>query len=405
MSPFFRIVSLFWRYRKRAAIAYACLFTGAGLALAIPRLTGQAIDLALGAGQTSALLLTALAIAAAGLMRGGLNYFQSYLGEYLGQRVAYDLRNTIYDRLQRLSYAFHDRSQTGQLMSRATVDVDAIRMFVGFVLLRGVYFVVLFIGIAVVLFFLNWQLALLSLSVLPFISFRTAVISRRLRRMWMKIQQAVGELGSIVQENLVGARVVRAFAREEYESEKFRRQAESIYGQEIAANNLLATNTPVMSFSLMLATGAILWYGGRLVVTGALTHGELAQFLLYVVMLNMPVRILGWLTTLYSRAMSSGQRVFEIIDAVSPVHEPTQPRDPAKVIGEVRFDDVSFNYDSRGAALEHVSFTAAPGRVVALVGASGSGKSTVANLIPRFYDVSAGRITLDGIDIRDLSLS
>ncbi len=405
MHIFLRITAMFWRYRRQAVAAYFFLFVGAVLSLTIPRLTGQAIDLALGSGQKNAVILTALAIAGAGLLRSASSYWQSYLAEFLGQRVAYDLRNVIYDRLQRLSYAFHDRSQTGQLMSRATVDVEGIHMFVGFALLRGVYFLALLVGIVVLLISLNWQLALLSLSVLPFISFRTVAISQRLRVMWMKIQQGVGELGSIVQENLVGNRVVRAFASEAYESRKFQRQARVIYNQEIAANNLLAANSPVMSFALLLSMGAILWYGGQQVVGGVLTPGELAQFLLYVVMLGMPVRMLGWLTTLYSRAMSSGQRILEIVDQVSPVQEKPETKDPAMVQGYVRFEDASFSYESQGAALENVSFEVRPGQVVALVGASGSGKSTIANLIPRFYDVTSGRITIDGIDIRDLSLA
>jgi len=405
MNIFLRITALFWRYRKQAVAAYFCLFVGAALSLAIPRLTGQAIDLVLSSGQKNAVIFTALAIVGAGLLRSVLSYWQSYLAELLGQRVAYDLRNIVYDRLQRLSYAFHDRSQTGQLMSRATVDVEGVRMFVGFALLRGVYFLVLLVAIAGLLFSLNWQLALLSLSVLPFISFRAVAISRRLRVMWMKIQQGVGELGNIVQENLVGARVVRAVARVDYESRKFRRQAEAIYGQEIAANNLLAANSPVMSFALLLSMAAILWYGGRQVVAGVLTHGELAQFLLYLVMLSLPVRILGWLTILFSRAMASGQRIFEILDQVSPVREKPETKNPETVQGFVRFEDVSFNYNSQGATLKDVSFEVRPGQVVALVGASGSGKSTIANLIPRFYDITSGCITIDGIDVRDLSLA
>jgi len=405
MRIFWRIVVLFWRYWRRVAVAYGCLFAGAGLAMAIPRLTGQAIDLALSSGQTGAIIFTALAIASAGVLRSVLSYYQTYLSEYLSQRVAYDLRNILYNRLQSLSYAFHDRSQTGQLMSRATVDVEGVRMFVGFALLRGVYFFVLLIAIAIVLLLMNWKLALLSLFVLPFISYRTVDISQRLKVLWMKIQQGIGVLGTIVQENLVGARVVRAFAGEDFESRKFRRQAEVIYGQEIEANNLLAANSPVMSFALLLSMAAILWYGGRLVVAGTLTQGELAQFLLYVVLLNMPVRMLGWLVTLFSRAVSSGQRIFEVVDEVSPVEEKPGAIVVNQVKGLVRFENVSFGYGSHAATLADVNFEVRAGQIVALVGASGSGKSTIASLIPRFYDVTAGRITIDGVDVRDVTLA
>ena len=405
MRIFLWVVALFWRYWPRAVIAYFCLFAGAGLAIAIPRLTGQAIDLTLASGQRHTLLLVALGVIAAGVFRSVFSYWQSYLAEYLSQRVAYDLRNMFYSRLQRLSYAFHDRSQTGQLMSRATSDVDGIRMFVGFALLRGMYFLVLMIAITVVLFLLDWKLALISLSVLPFICFRTIVTNQRLRVLWMKIQQSLGALETIVQENLAGMRVVRAFAREQFESQKFRRQAEVIYTQEVEANDLLASNSPLMSFALFVAMAAVLWYGGRLVVAGNLTQGELAQFLLYLVMLSMPVRMLGWLTILFSRAMASGRRVFEILDQVSPVREKPGAVDIDAVKGLVRFENVSFSYDSHGTVLKNVSFEAKPGQVIALVGTSGSGKSTVANLIPRFYDVTSGRITIDDIDIRDISFA
>ncbi len=405
MRIFVRVAALFWKYWPRAAMAYVCLFVGAALTILIPRFTGQAIDLALGSGQHGALVLLALAILVAGIFRSLFSYGQGYLAEFLSNKVAYDLRNTIYNRLQTLSYAFHDRSQTGQLMSRATSDIEAVRMFVGFALLRGLYFVLLMVAITVVLLILNWKLALISLSVLPFISFRTVAINQRLRVLWAKIQQGIGDLGTILQENLTGVRVVRAFAREEFESKKFRSQAEVIYSQEIESNNLLASNSPVMSFALLLAMAFVLWYGGRLVIAGSLTQGELAQFLIYLVMLSTPVYILGWLSILFSRAMASGKRIFEIIDQVSPVQERPGAVDIHEIKGLVKFENVCFGYDSHSTALEHVSFDALPGQVIALVGASGSGKSTVANLIPRFYDVTSGRITIDDLDIRDMTLA
>ncbi|OGO32576.1 MAG: hypothetical protein A2Z29_04215 [Chloroflexi bacterium RBG_16_56_11] len=404
MRIFLRIAALFWKYRRLAALAYVFLIVGAALSMAIPLLTGRAIDLALGSGQTGVLVYLAVAIGASGILRGVLNYGQSYLAEALSQRVAYDLRNMMYNSLQKLSYAFHDRSQTGQLMSRATSDVEGVRMFVGYALLRGAYFLVLLIAIAAVLFALNWKLALISLCVVPFISFRTIVIGQKLRVMFMKIQQGLGSLGTMFQESIVGAKVVRAFAREDYETDKFLRQARENYGLEINVSKLLATNSPVMSFALLLAMGGILWYGGRLVVGGVITEGQMAQFLLYVVMLNMPVRMLGWLVQLYSRAMSSGQRVFEVLDEVSAVEERPGALEFRGIKGAVSFENVTFSYDSQQPAIRDVDFEVKPGQIVALVGASGSGKSTVANLIPRFYDVSGGRITIDGTDIRDLTL-
>lgn len=405
MHPLLRTTTLFWKYWRRAIVTYFCLLAGAGLALVIPSLTGQAINLALGTKQTHALVLTALAIGGAGILGSVFAYFQSYNGEYLSQKVAYDLRNKLYNQLQTLSYAFHDRSQTGQLMSRATSDIEAIRGFIGFALLRGVYLLVLLVAITVLLFTLNWKLALIGLSVIPFISLLTIVINRTLRLYWMKIQQGLGSLGTIIQENLVGAKVVRAFAREDFESKKFRHQAEEIYNLEIGANNLLATNSPLMSFAILLAMGGVLWYGGTQVISGVITQGELVEFLLYLVMLSMPIRMLGWLTILFSRASASGKRIFEILDQSSPVNEKPDAKELKDVKGDVVFENVSFGYDSQGSTLKNVNFEAKRGQIIALVGASGSGKSTIANLIPRFYDVTSGRITIDGVDVRDATLA
>ncbi|HLB28491.1 MAG TPA: ABC transporter transmembrane domain-containing protein, partial [Dehalococcoidales bacterium] len=405
MRNFVRVTTLFWKYWPQALLAYFTLFAGAGFALLIPRLTGNAIDLALTSGDGGSLALLTLGVVGAGLLRSILSYGQSYLSEYLSQRVAYDIRKQFYNRLQSLSYAFHDKSQTGQLMSRATSDVEGVRQFVGFALIRGAYFAILMVAVTVLLLSLNWRLALISLAVIPFISFRTIVINQKLKDLWAKIQQLLGVLETTVQENLTGVRVVRAFAREAFESKKFKQQAETLYNQEIEVNNLLASNSPVMTFSLSLAMGGILWYGGNLVINGQLTQGELAQFLLYLVMLNMPIRMMGWLSILFSRANASGHRIFEILDQVSAVEEKPGALDIKEVQGDVRFEDVSFGYDSHGTTLKEVTFEAKPGQVIALVGASGSGKSTVANLLPRFYDVTSGRITIDGQDIRDLTLA
>src|SRR4030043_18788 len=345
MRIFLRIAALFWKQRRLAVLTYVCLFAGAALSMFIPDLTGRAIDTALGSGQASLLVFIALGIAGAGILRGALNYGQTYLAEALSERVAYDLRNMMYNRLQSLSYAFHDRSQTGQLMGRAASDVEGVRMFVGFALLRGVYFLLLGVAIAVVLLVLNWKLALISMCTIPFISFRAVVIGDKLRVISMKIQQGLGVLGTFIQESIVGAKVVRAFAHEEFETEKFVRQAKENYNYEIKISKLLASNSPLMSFALFLAMAGILWYGGRLVISGAMTQGQMGQFLLSVGMLNMPVRMLGWLTQPYSRAMSSGQRVFEVLDEETAVEEKAGAIDIGGGKGGGSFEKVSFGSD------------------------------------------------------------
>jgi ATP-binding cassette subfamily B protein len=290
-------------------------------------------------------------------------------------------------------------------MSRATVDIEAVRMFVGFAMLRGVYFLILMVVVIILLLTLDWKLALISLSVLPFVTYRTIAINSKLKVLWGKVQQGIGNLGTILQENLSGIRIVRAFAREEYESQKFEKQAETLYKQEITINNLFAANSPVMNFALVLSMAAIIWYGGRQVITENLTQGELVQFLLYLVLLNMPIRMLGWLTMLFSRANVSAKRIYEIIDQVSPVSDDPEARDITDFKGKVVFEEVGFGYKDGTDILKNIRFEAQPGQIVALVGASGSGKTTLANLIPRFYDVSLGGIKLDGIDIRKITLN
>jgi len=311
----------------------------------------------------------------------------------------------MYDRLQRLSYGFFDESQTGQLISRATVDIEAIKMFVGFALLRGVYFMILLLVIIVLLLLLDWKLALISLAVIPFISYRTVDVNLKLRTLWANVQQGLGKLGTIVQENLSGAKIVRAFARENYETRKFREQAETLYNQEVRINDLFAANSPVMSFALVISMAAVLWYGGRQVISGALSQGELAQFLLYLVLLNMPVRMLGWLVMLLSRAVASGRRVYEIIDRISPVKDSPDAEDIDCLAGKVVFEHVHFGYDTQQKILDDITFEVEAGQVIALVGASGSGKTTIASLLPRFYDITSGRILLDGIDIKKIRLT
>ncbi len=387
-----------------AVLTYLCLFGGAALSIYIPNLTGQAIDQALGSAKASIIVYIALGIAIAGILRGVINYYQSYLAEALSQHVSFDLRNQLYNHLQKLSYAFHDRSQTGQLMSRATSDVEGVRMFVGFALLRGVYFIVLGVAIIVLLMVINWKLALISIVTIPFISYRTLAIGQRFRSLYTKIQQGVGVMGTYIQESIVGAKVVRAFAREKYETDKFMKQAKENFTWDITISKLWAVNSPLMGFALYLAMAGILWYGGRLVIGGTMTTGTMTEFLLYVVMLNAPVRMLGWLAQLYSRALSSGKRVFEVLDAETEVKEKPGAAEINDCKGEIRFENVCFSYGAEQPVLQDINFEAKPGQVIALVGASGSGKSTVANLIPRFYDVTEGRITIEGKDIRDLTL-
>jgi ATP-binding cassette subfamily B protein len=338
-------------------------------------------------------------------LRGLSEYGSRYFREVASQKTSYDIRNAIYNRLQGLSFAYYDNAQTGQLMSRGTVDVEAVRMFFGLGLLGVVEILAMSVAVSYILISMDWKLALLTLAFMPAIAWRTIAVSVRLRPIWLKIQQLMGITGTTLEEGLTGVRVVKGFSRQKEESQKFSTQSKDIYNEEIKGARLRAFNMPLMVFLTSLPVALILWYGGRQVIAGSLTIGDLSQFIMYLGMLAMPIRRLGMMVNIWSRTASAGERILEILDTRSPVQEKPNAIELSRVEGRVSFEDVSFGYNSRAPALNNISFSVKPGELVALLGGSGSGKSTIAHLICRFYDVSSGRITIDGVDIRDVTLA
>jgi len=396
-------------------MAVFCVFASGAAMLVMPQLIRWAINYGLGiedqngelvaTGEEKYLAIAAAAIIVAAIVRGVFGYGQTYLGEWLSQRVAYDIRNKIYDRLQQLSYAYHDQQQTGQLMSRATQDVEAVRWFISMGTLRGFYVLLLMAGVLILMFASSWQLTLVVWAFLPFIAWRSTVMALTLRPIWTRIQEGLARLATVLQEALTGARVVKAFGREDYEQEKFGREAEILFNDSFESSRVQAVNGPAMSGLWLAATAATLLVGGRQIINGSLDIGELTAFLLYLQMLQMPVRSLGWIIMITSRAQSAGQRIFDIIDAESAVKEKPDAAGLQGAEGRVRFEGVSFSYDAISPVLREIDIEAKPGQVVALMGPTGSGKTTVVNLMPRFYDVTAGSITIDGVDIRDATLA
>lgn len=397
------------------ALAFVCVMAGTGFGLIIPKMLGDGIDTALRVSesgflwwQTSremAIWLVAGTIIIASALRGVSGYGENFLAEFVSQKVSYDIRNAIYDRLQRLSFSYYDQAQTGQLMSRATADVEAIRMFFGMGLLGIVQTVIMVIAISCILLLMDWKLALMTMAFLPFISWIAYKFSSRIRPMWLKIQQLLATLTIILQESLIGVRIVKAFSRQKEESSKFSGQATVLYDEQVGVARQMARNMPFMMFIMGLPTIVILWYGGREVIAGNLTIGNVVQFIAYVNMMVMPVRRLGMMANLLSRTVSAGERILEILDTESAVKEKPDAIELGRLKGQVAFEDVSFSYNSMAPTLKNVSFGVQPGQLVALLGGSGSGKSTIVNLISRFYDVSSGRITVDGTDIRDVTLA
>ncbi len=404
MKNLLRLSVFVRKYWRHLFLAFVCLIATTVFGLAVPWFIREAIDTVMIRGEYSFLIVAAGAVVIASALRGLFAFGNQYLAEVTSQRTVYDIRNTLYDRLQRLSFAYHDQTQTGQLMSRATIDVEAVRMFLGRGLLSIAETAVMFIGITVILVLMNWPLALFCTVFMVLIGFRAVIVARILRPIWLKVQELLGVLSTILEENLTGVRIVKAFSSQGVESHKFSTQSRLLYDEQINAARKVAFNMPLMAFLVSLPTALILWYGGRQVVAGGLTIGELSQFILYLGMLTMPVRRLGMVTALASRAISAGQRILEILDTKSAIEEKPGAVELDRVEGRVSFDNVSFGYDSSHPVLKNVSFTAQPGQLVALVGSLGSGKSTIAHLVPRFYDVTEGAISIDSSDVRDLTL-
>ena len=413
MSILVRITKIAWQFRLRLIFAYLSFLAAVGVSLLIPQLFGEAIDLLVEVDEdgiagksvkTTTLLFFALAILGASILRGFLDFARTYCTDSLSQKVSYVFRNRFYDKLQHLSFAYHDKEHTGELMSKATADVEAVRRFVNMGLVRALEVLVRLIALLLILNLMNWELTLLSLIFVPFIVIRSSMVMGRLRRMWLQVQERMGEAVTILQENLVGIHVVKAFASEEYEKEKFAKKAQQLREEYFQSERLQGTNSAWMTLFFTAGLGIILWYGGWEVIRGDMTAGELTKFILYLNQLTFPIRMSSFIINAFSRAISSGSRLFEVLDADSPVLEKPNAIVLEKAKGNVEFNDVSFSYENRVPALQHVNISARPDQITAILGAPGSGKSTIVNLLPRFYDVGEGSITIDGHDIRDLTL-
>ncbi len=357
------------------------------------------------AGSQRTLFIAAGLIIGAAAARGVFQFWQTFTGEWLAQHTAYDIRNDIYNHLQRLSFAYHDKAQTGQVMQRATQDVEGVRMFISMGAIRLVYTIVLLFATLTLMLRTDLRLALLSWVFIPPTAFLAIRFTSQLRPIMLRTQELQGELGVLLQENLSGMRVVKAFGREMFERDKFNKQAHNLFENSYASNRLMAKYAPLLSGVWSFAMVATAWYGAYLITRASLTPGELAKFMLYLTMLQQPVRSIGFINMFWARAQTSGQRIYDILDAESAVQEKPGAVELVNATGHVEFHDVSFGYDAISPVLRDVNIDARPGEVVALLGQTGSGKSTVVNLMPRFYDATGGSITIDGADIRDVTLA
>jgi ATP-binding cassette subfamily B protein len=385
-------------------LAYGATLVAMALNISIPQILKRAIDQGVASGSARVLWVSAGIILLIAVVRGLFAFAQRYWGEWLSFRLGYDLRNALYDKLQKLPFAFHDRSQTGDLMSRATSDISETERFVGVGLLELLGIVLLIIGVFAAMLAESARLTLIALLPLPVLIAATIRFGRVVEPMFTKIQEQMGQLSTVMQESLTGIRVVKAFAREPYELEKFDRDNDEWFQRRFKVINVWANNWPFFTFLIAASVMILLWFGGQQALDKEITVGSLFAMISYVLLLNNPVQRLGFFVNLAATAVASSARVFEILDTPDELADKPGATVLDELRGDVVFEHVSFAYREGRATLHDISLHAKPGQIVALMGPTGSGKSTITNLIPRFYDASAGRVLIDGVDVRDVAI-
>ncbi|MEK9944788.1 MAG: ABC transporter ATP-binding protein [Alphaproteobacteria bacterium] len=409
-----RIIRLALQNRVRVTIAVIATLIAVVLQLLVPRLLGDAVDgalLSLGEDVVDAEAARAALWATAGLLfvvsvaRGAFTLIHNYGGESIGHLVGYQLRLDFYAKLQKLNFAFHDSVHTGDLVTRGLLDIEGVRMFFNMAVLRSLLLVVMVAVGAWLMLSTDVVLGLLSLSFVPFVAWRSATIRLRLRGLWLKLQEHLGVLGRIMDENLTGIRVVRAFGAEDYEMAKYDGTAVPALGisrERIAARS---SATSAMTFAFFVAMGLVLWVGGLRVLDGTMTVGTLTEFLAFMTILQQPVRTIGMVVNSFARASTCGGRLFAVLDSDVVINDAPDAQPLAPGDGAIAFEHVTFAYDAtpETPVLRDVSFSVARGKTLGIVGPPGSGKSTISQLLPRHYEPTQGRITINGQDIRSVT--
>jgi ATP-binding cassette subfamily B protein len=437
-----RAIRYLGHYRFQAFVPYLLLLVATLAQLMVPRMVGRILD-AITRGAIANALVPRLAQIPAGLLeqilgqlnltqeelvyhfenaqailissgvailifavvRGFSAFLQTFTAERNAQRVAFDLRNQLFAKIQSLSFSYHDRTQTGQLMIRATDDVEKVRLFIGQGLLMSVGAIILLAGTLFIIGTTNFRLTLVALPILPVSLVLFGVFGAISGPLFTRIQMRLDRLNTVLQENLAGIRVIKAFTREKSEQQKFERAADDLMNQQIKVARVFTFLFPLVFLVANIGQGLILYFGGRQILSNTLTLGEWQEFSIYLVYVFLPMAQLGMIITQMSQAAASASRIFEILDAKSDVTDKPGASNLPPVNGQVRFEKVTFRYvGSSEPVLSGVDFEAQPGQTVALLGATGSGKSTIITLLPRFYDPSEGRITIDGIDLRDVTI-
>ena len=437
-SPLSRAIGYLGQHRRTAILAYGALFIATLAQLVVPSLVrnminavtdgviaNQVLSIPLPSVQAQAaeqlgqtlpeiqstfdgaetlLINGVLLVIAFSVMRGVFAFVQAYMAELTSQGVAYSMRNDIFSKIQRLSFSYYDSQQTGQLMIRATDDVERVRLFIAQGLILAVQAVLLLVVTLGILFLTNWRLTLTILPILPIAFVLFLIFGSLAQPLFAEVQKRLSKLNTVLQENVAGIRVVKAFVRQGHEQDRFEKTNADLYDQWMKVARVFSALFPMIFLIGQIGQAVIVYFAGGQIIGGSLTLGDYQLFSLYLVYVFFPIGQLGIIITLMAQAAASSERIFEILDAESDViDKPDAIKLPA-IEGRVAFEDVSFKYfNSSDLVLKGISFTAEPGETIALLGSTGSGKTTIINLIPRFYDVTNGAITIDGYDLRDVT--
>lgn len=405
MNTYSRLMKEFMaKYWARYLLAFILVNVISMMSLVTPLLTERIIDEFIPNADFQGITLYAILVLGVSTARALVTFSQRYNIEYTAQKVIYDVRNRLYQHLQTLSFSFFDQNRTGELMSRMTSDVSTLQRAMGMGFINLFSNALSIVYTLIILFSKNVQLTLMSLLFMPFLIWSVSTFSIKVRPTFRKVRDQMGIFTAAMQESITGVRVVKAFAQEDYEIEKFRKENRDYYDINMLSVKLEAFYGPLMSFISMMGTVFLIWYGGMQVVKDSISLGEWMVFNTLIAQLIQPVRMFGWLVSMVQRASASGQRIFEILDTQSDVTDAPGAIALPPLKGQVRFENVSFSYDNRIFVLEELNIDVQPGQTIAILGSTGSGKSSLINLVPRFYDPQKGRVLIDNHDLRDVTI-
>jgi ATP-binding cassette subfamily B protein len=402
---FWRLLGFLRPYRTGLIVSIVLAVGSQAAQIASVDVTQHVIDSAIATHDARKLSILVGLILLLGLTRAGLMAARRLISGKQALAVEYDLRNSLYSRLVRLSFGFYDRHQTGQLMSRATVDLQGVRFFLGYGLIFFFQSVLTVVSVIAVLLYKDWRLASIALAITPILvvlAYRYSHVSHPTLR---DVQQKLADVATVAEENIVGVHVVKAFAQEPAEETKFRERSERVFEKTLEANRQRAFYVPLLAFVPMIAQAGVLLVGAKMVIDGSLTAGGFVAFNLYLAMLVMPLRMLGMWIGQAQRATAAGERIFQVMDEPEEIADQPQAVELPAGPGHLRFEGVSFAYGAGRPVLEEIDLDIPAGRTIALIGHTGSGKTTLTALVPRFYDATAGSVTVDGVDVRDVTLA